>query len=294
MTWKIPCEGYYRPADISEAVRLLTTLGDTAKPIAGGTDVLPRRPGGKWPTNKKNLLDLSQLGLDYVEKRGDTLAVGAMTPINNILSSPFFADGARSIMTETAALHSTQTIRNRATLGGNLCLGWPTADFSLPLLVLDAVLVAVGPTGERKIPIDHFFTGANVTDLQTNELLKEIVIPACTPHMGAAYMKLRRHQTAVDIAIVNVAVCLTMDDGACRDVRIALGGAGPVPFRATDAELILKERLLDGEGIEAAATAAFKQAAPIDDHRATAAYRKQMIRVLVRKTILKSSERISG
>ena len=294
MTCRIPCEGYYRPKDMNEGVRLLTELGDTAKPIAGGTDVLPKRPGGKWTTKGKNLLDLSQLDLDYLEKREDALAVGAMTPINSILSSPFFAEGARHIMAETAALHSTQTIRNRATLGGNLCIGWSTADFALPLLALNAVLLAVGPTGERKIPIDQFFMGANLTDLQADELLKEIVIPACTPNMGAAYIKLRRHQTAVDIAIVNVGVCLEIDDGVCRDVKIAMGGVGPVPLRATTAEMMLKGRHFNRESIEAAAAAALKQAAPVDDHRATAAYRKKMIHVLVRKAVLKSSERIKG
>jgi CO/xanthine dehydrogenase FAD-binding subunit len=106
--------------------------------------------------------------------RNDTLAIGAMTPINRLLEAPIFTEGALSILKETAALHSTHLIRNRATLGGNLCTGWPTADFSLPLLVLNAVLIAVGASDERPIPIDRFFTGANLTDLHSDALLKEI------------------------------------------------------------------------------------------------------------------------
>jgi len=159
------------------------------------------------------------------------------------------------------------------------------------LLVLDAVLVAAAPQGKRHIPIENFYKGANYTALNKEEVLLEIRIPLRSEKTGSSFLKLRRHQTAIDMAVVNVATALTCKKKHCEAARIALGSVGPIPFRAKTAESVLAGSELDEEIIQKAAATAAEEAKPIDDVRATSAYRKKMVAVLVRRSLEKSLRR---
>jgi carbon-monoxide dehydrogenase medium subunit len=284
-------EEYHRPQNLVQAVDILSRFGNSARVIAGGTDILPLRPGVKKIDNIHHLVDISNLGLNYLKKENDHIRIGAATNINTIGASPLFLSGPYRALSEAADGHSTTTIRNRATVGGNLCNASACADLALPLLVLDAVLVAAGPNGEREIPLESFFKGANYMALDTDEVLLEIRIPHCSEKAGTAFVKLRRQQTAIDMAVVNIATFLTCIKGRCEIARIALGAVAPISFRAKKAESVLAGAELNDEIIQKAAATAAQEARPIDDVRATAAYRKKMVRVLVRRSLENSRRR---
>ncbi len=284
-------EEYHRPRDLAQAVDILARFGDSAGVIAGGTDILPLRPGGKKINTIDRWVDISRLGLDYLKKEGDHICIGAATTINAIGASDFFISNPYGALWDAAGAHSTSTIRNRATVGGNLCNASPCADFALPLLVLDAVLVAAGPKGKRPIPIESFFKGANYTALNKEEVLLEIRIPLCSDKTGTSFLKLGRHQTAIDMAVVNVATSLTCKKNRCEAAAIALGSVAPISFRAKKAESVLAGAQLSEEIIQKAAATAAGQARPIDDLRATAAYRQKMVAILVRRSLENSMRR---
>ena len=282
---------YHRPHDLGQAVDTLSKFGNSARVIAGGTDILPLRPGVQKIDTIGHLVDISKLGLDYLKKETDHIRIGAATPINSIVASPFFLSGLYRALSDAAGAHSTSTIRNRATVGGNLCNASPCGDLALPLLVLDAVLVAAGSEGERHIPIEDFFKGANYSALNKGEVLLEVRIPLVLEKTETSFLKLRRHQTAIDMAVVNVATSLTCKKQRCEAVRIALGAVAPIPFRAKRAESVIAGAKLNKEITRKTAATAAEEARPIDDVRATAAYRKKMVAVLVRRSLENSMRR---
>ena len=134
-------EEIHRPQNLVQAVDILSRFGNSARVIAGGTDILPLRPGVKKIDNIHHLVDISKLGLNYLKKENDHIRIGAATNINTIGASPLFLSGPYRALSEAADGHSTPTIRNRATVGGNLCNASACADLALPLLVLERILV---------------------------------------------------------------------------------------------------------------------------------------------------------
>ena len=278
-------EEYHRPRDLAQALDILSRFGNSARVIAGGTDILPRRAGVQKLDNINHLVDISKLDLDYLKMDSRHIRIGAATTINTIGASTLFSSGPYAALSAAAGAHSTSTIRNRATVGGNLCHASACADFALPLLVLDAVLVVAGPQGKRHIPIESFFKGANYTALHQQEVLLEICIPLRSDITGTSFLKLRRHQTAIDMAIVNVASLVTFKKHRCQYAAIALGSVAPIPFRAEKAEAVLAGAELNEEVIRKAAATAAAEAKPIDDVRATSAYRKKMVAVMVRRSL---------
>ena len=282
---------YHCPQNPAQAVDILSRFGNSARVIAGGTDILPLRPGVKKIDTIHHLVDISKLGLDYIKKESDHIRIGAAVTINTLGAFPLFLSGLYGALSEAADAHSTTTVRNRATIGGNLCNGSPCADLALPLLVLDAILVAAGPKGKRYIPIESFFKGANYTALNKEEVLLEIRIPLRSEKTGSSFLKLRRHQTAIDMAVVNVATSLTCHKKRCEAAGIALGSVAPIAFRAKKAESVLVGARLSKEIIQKTAATAAEEARPIDDVRATSAYRKKMVAVLVRKSLENSLRR---
>ena len=284
-------EEYHRPQDMRQAVGILSKFENNARVIAGGTDVLPLRPGAKNIDTNHHLVDITSLGLNYLKKEGDHIRIGAAATINTIGESSLFLSGPYGALLDAAVAHSTTTIRNRATLGGNLCTASPCGDLALPLLVSDALLVVAGANGQRNIPIPSFFKGANYSAMSPEEILQEILIPCGSEKTGTSFLKLRRHQTAIDMAVVNVATSLSCKNSRCEAARIALGSVAPIPFRAKKAESVLVGAELNEDVIQQAAAAAAEEARPIDDVRATSAYRKKMTAVLVRRSLETSLRR---
>ena len=277
---------YYRPCDISEAVGILSRFGGKARVISGGTDLLVQKPAGI-----ECLVDISALGLDYIKKEKGNLCVGASTAVNTVLNSPLLMTEPYRVLSEAASGLATCTIRNMATIGGNLCNASPAADLPLPLMVLDANLVAVGPKGKREILINDFFKGVNITALEKDELLTEIRIPPSAENAVGCFMKLRHHQTAIDIAVVNVATLLICKNGVCQKARVAMGSVAPTPTYASNAGSLLDGKELREDLIQKVAEVAAEESKPIDDQRASAAYRKRMVSVLVKRALESSWRR---
>jgi carbon-monoxide dehydrogenase medium subunit len=159
------------------------------------------------------------------------------------------------------------------------------------LLVLDALLVLARPGGRREIPIENFFLGANCSALEEDEILLEVRIPYSPAGAGTAFQKLRRQQTAVDMAVVNVATLLPQESGHSPGPRIALGSVGPTAFRPKRAEAVLAEGDLRDSRLREAARTAAEEARPLDDVRGTSSYRKKMVEVLVLRCLETSRER---
>ncbi len=284
-------ESYHKPEDIGQAIDLLSKSGNTAQVIAGGTDILPRRQIGAKFNTLTHLIDICGLGLNYIRKNPDKICIGAATDINCLTISPVFRSNPYTVLAEAANVHSTHTIRNRATIGGNLCNASPCADLPLPLLALSASVTLAGPEGQRMMQLDSFFKGPNCTALEANEILQEIVIPIQQETSSASFLKLRHHQTAVDMAVVNVATQLSLEKDNCLSARIALGAVGPTSFLAKKAAAILSGQTLNKKLIQQAAGISADESAPIDDNRATASYRKEMVAVMVENSLIKTWQR---
>ena len=174
-------------------------------------------------------------------------------------------------------------------MGGNLCNASPAADTAPPLLVLEAEVVLSGKKGERRVPLDSFFSGPGKTALARDEIFKEILIPPVPAGSVWAYLKLGRRKS-LDLALTSVAVLLTLDPKTkiCRRARMALGAVSPTPLRAKGAEKFLEGKILDEGVIREAGERAQKECRPISDIRASAEYRKEMVKVLVGRAIKKS------
>lgn len=284
-------EDYYRPESMKQAVELLSKFGKTAKVIAGGTDILPKRQQGAKFDTITHLIDVSNLELNYIKKNKDNICIGAATDINCLATAPVFHQNSYRALMEAAEAHSTNTIRNQATIGGNLCNASSCADLALPLLTLSASVVVTGPKGNCTMPLDTFFTGPNCTALLPGEILKKIIIPDYKENAGSSFIKLKHHQTCVDMAVVNVATQLWFNENRCKRAMIALGAVWPTSFLAKEAADILLGQTLSKKLIEQAAKLAADSSAPINDNRATAAYRKEMVTVMVKNSLEKSWKR---
>jgi carbon-monoxide dehydrogenase medium subunit len=279
---------YLEPSSLSEAVSLLNQHSKAAKIFAGGTDLLVDMKEGEL--SPRYLIDIKGIpGQDYIkydEKKG--LRMGALTTMRQIETSRVVREQFPPLAQAAKVLGSVQ-VRNRATIGGNLCNASPAAETAPPLLVLGAKVKLVGSRGERMLPLEEFFVGPELTVLD-KEILTEIIVPSPSPHTRGVYISISRRR-AVDLALVGVAVAAVVDPekGRWKEVKIALGAVGPTPMRVPKAERILNGKRIDAALIEKAARIASDEADPISDVRASAWYREEMVRVLVQRTL----ERVS-
>lgn len=281
----LPKFEYLEARTVGEACSLLKKYGDRAKIIAGGTDLLvsmKKRNITPWYIiNIKNIPDLEYI--QYDNEKG--LKIGALTALESIESSPMIRERF-FIVADAAHQIGSPQIRNWATIGGNLCNAAPSADMALPLIGLGAMVKIEGINGEKVFPIEQFFIGPGINVLETGEILTEIQVPTSSLHTGGAYLKLPS-RTSIDIAVVGVAVVLTLNSEHRRvlDARIVLGAVAPIPMRAHKAENIIKGKVIEEQLIVRAAQTAAEEARPISDIRGSAKYRKEMVRVLTNLVI---------
>jgi CO/xanthine dehydrogenase FAD-binding subunit len=268
---------YLEPRTVEEAVSFLGRYQGQAKVIAGGTDLLNQI---RLKTIKPEyVVDISYIaGLDHIKYDMEgRLYLGALATIDAIEKSAEIQQ-RHSLISQTAGLIGSRAIRNVGTIGGNLCNASPCADTAPPLLSLGAKVKVVGSGGKRTIPLDLFFTGPGQTALRPGELLTEIVVPPMPPHSTGVYLKHTTRGT-VNPAIVGVAAIVAMDETRCKEVNLVLGGVAPTPIRAGNAEKTLRGEAVDDTLVEKAARTAADEAKPISDVRASAEYRKEMVKV---------------
>lgn len=272
---------YYEPKSISEAVELLK-LNQDAAILNGGTDVVVRLNQNNCAPVMINIKYLP--GLDNIEKKEDGIHIGALVRHIEIMESRILEESV-PVLVEAVKTIGTPQVRNRGTLSGNLCNASPVADSMGALQVLDAKIVICGVDGERTVPACEFQTGPGKTVVKTDELVKEIIIPFPKQHFYAKFEKLGPRKAA-DIAIVNVTAGMEIEDGTCKNPKVALGAVAPKVIRAEHLENYLKNKKTDDIDLEKAAKiAAYEDASPISDFRSSKEYRSEMVEVLTERAI---------
>ena len=274
---------YLEATTIKEAVSLLGKYDGKARVMAGGTDLLVQiRNKAIKP---EYVVDIGYIPkLDYIEyddKQG--LKIGALTPIQAMEKSDRL-QRQYPVLTQAAGLLGSMAIRNVATIGGNLCNAAPSADNAPSLIGLSAKARIIGPDGERLVPLEGFCTGPGCTVFKKGEILVEIQVPS--PPAGAKGVYLKHGRSAIDLAVVGVAVIMVLEGGdTCRDIKVVLGAVAPTPLRAKKAEGVLIGKKVEAALIEKAAQTASEEARPITDVRASAEYRREMVKVLTRRAL---------
>ncbi|MHC4548075.1 MAG: FAD binding domain-containing protein [Planctomycetota bacterium] len=282
---------YCRPGTLQEALECLARHDPDAKILAGGQSLVPLM--NFRLASPAVLVDVNGIeDLAYIREHEGHLAIGALTRHAEIESSPLVA-GKCPLLAEATRLIGHRTIRNRATLGGSLAHADPSAEYPTVLTALDGEVVACGPGGERTIPAGELFVTVCTSSLAPNEILTEVRVPMLPPGTGWAFAELsRRHG---DYAMVGVATTLALDaEGRCRDIRIALAGVGDTPLRCPDAESFLEGRPVDEASVDEAAARCAAPAEPEDDLHASAAYKKAMVEVYVRRALVRARARCGG
>jgi len=273
---------YLTPKTLEEALTLLDKYGDECKVIAGGQSLLILMKQGlvapEYLIDIKGITELNYIKSDAKEG----LRIGALTPHRAIEKSPVMRNGFAVLAEMENRLASIQT-RNWGTIGGNLCHGDPAGDPAPVLIALNANLKMASLKGERNMAVEDFSLDYFETALEPGELLTEIVVPPVPPHTGTAYTKFTMIES--DLATVGVAVSITLgsSDDICQDVRVALGAAAPTPMRAKQAEVVLRGKKITDNLLKEAGEIASTEAEPISDIYASEEYRRELVKVLVKR-----------
>jgi carbon-monoxide dehydrogenase medium subunit len=288
----LPRFEFLSPKTIEETIALMDQYRQKAKVMAGGTDLIPQMKNEE--VKPEYVLALSQIpDLEEIQfaKTGG-LKLGAACKISQIDRSDIIRE-QYPILAQAASVLGSTEIRNRGTLGGNLCNAAPSADMAPSLLVLGAKAVTASKEGERVILLEDFFVGPGKTVLEPDEILVRLEVPPMKPRSAGAYIKLGIRK-AMDLAVVGVAGVISLEskNGTCEEAKLALGAVAPTPIRAKEAEGVLIGKKLDEAVIQLAAETASREASPISDIRASEEYRRSMIRVLTRRAIQQALNKI--
>ncbi|MGA3113069.1 MAG: xanthine dehydrogenase family protein subunit M [Syntrophobacteraceae bacterium] len=289
----LPRFDFDEPATVAEACQVLSEFGTRAKVIAGGTDLMVNM--------KKNLVLPERLvsiaripELKKLDSSSTMLRLGPCLTIANTAASEEIGKRWGALCTGAKTLGSP-LVRNRATVGGNLGAARPAADMPPPLMAYGARVVLIKKSGERIVPLDHFFRGPGLTEIAPDEILAEIQVDAPPPYSGAGYMNLGL-RSSCDCNVVNVASFITLEGprGPIKNARIVMGCVGPTPLRAPSAEKVLigenPSETLFARAADAVVAcvpgAASMDCTPIDDFRGSSEYKRDMVKVLIRRTLL--------
>lgn len=278
---------YFAPSSVDQAIALLSQHKGKARPLAGGTDLLPQVKNKlATPAALIDLKKISSLrGISYDAGLG--LRIGALTTHTEILTNRDIASHYPVLAQAAGTIGSVQ-VRNKGTVGGNLCHAVPSADMAPPLIALGATAVIQGSGGQRELPLEEFFTGPNQTVLKEDELLVELKLPTPAPRSGAVFLK-HGVRKAMEIAVVCVASCVSLQEGVCSGARITLGAVAPTPLRARQAESLLSGKALSQDLAARAGAAAAQEARPINDLRGSIDYRRAIVQALTTRTLMQAS-----
>jgi aerobic carbon-monoxide dehydrogenase medium subunit len=285
-----PAFEYLRPNTVPEAIAFLQQYGDDAKILSGGQSLIPMM---KFRLARpSHLIDINRIaGLSYIKEEDGYLKIGGLVREAELEDSPLIRQ-KYPILFDTSRVIADPQIRNRATLAGNLAHGDPANDHPATMMALGAKIVAIGPQGERVIPVESFFITLFTTDLQHDEIVTEIRIPAPPARSGGAYLKLERK--VGDFATAAVAAQLTIDqEGTCQKAGIALTNVGAIPIKVAKGEEFLQGKKLDETNITQAAQLAAEAAQPSSDLRGPEEYKRALVKELTRRALVRAYERAS-
>ena len=273
------------PASVGAAAALLRQAAGEAHVLAGGTDLLVKMKHGLLAP--KLLVSLRRIADVHASARGDdgTLRLGAGCTMSTLSKLPDLPP-AWTALQQGAAAVGGPLVRNRATVGGNIVNARPCADTVPPLMALGARLCLESVDGARLVDLDGFITGPGQTGIRPGELLTAIELPPASARAGSCYRKITR-RAAMEVTIAGCAASIELDPELRRVIRARLifTSVAPTPWRAREAEQEIEGRPPDPERLRAAAAAARRSVRPIDDHRATAAYRAEVVEVIARRAL---------
>jgi carbon-monoxide dehydrogenase medium subunit len=271
---------YFRPKNIIDAAKALAL--DGAFSLAGGTDILVNIRNGKLdPTLLVDLKGLKEL---YgIEDQGENIRLGPLTTMNQVVESPLLSQF--TALQEGAKVLGCHGIRNRATIGGNICNASPSGDGLIPLLIFDPILVIKGLNGERKLSIGDFYKEKGKTALTKGEILTDVLIPK-RENCKSIYKRKTRVK-GMDLSSIGLGISLTPVGKETYDVRLAFGAVASKPTRMKEAEKILSSKALSSELIDQASEAVNNVISPREESlRGTPQYKRAMVKVLLKDSIL--------
>ncbi|MCH2658477.1 MAG: xanthine dehydrogenase family protein subunit M [Dehalococcoidia bacterium] len=280
---------YRRATSIGEAVSLLQNGGDTARVLAGGTDLIvqarERKRDVSLLVDVKHIPEL--IGISYSSDIG--LVIGAATPLYQVYGNKDIKEYYPSIVEASSVIGGT-AIQGRASLGGNLCNSSPAGDSLTAMMAINAIAHIAGPQGERDIPVEDFFTGPGRNVLEAGEFVVNIHIAPHQSGTGEAWQRfIPRNE--MDIAVVNCGTYLALENGSVTNARVALGAVAATPIMVPAISEILIGQALNDEIIDMAADAASEAATPIEDMRGSVKQRKHLAGVLTKRTLAIAAER---
>jgi carbon-monoxide dehydrogenase medium subunit len=280
---------YAAPASIKEAVGLMANGGNSARVLAGGTDLLVQLRAGRLKpgliVDVKSIDEMCSIIVNKNDFRIGAAVCGAKVNEHKRLKKAWPG------VCEALDLIGSTQIQGRATLGGNLCNASPAADSVPALIAASAVATIAGPNGRRKVPVEKISKGPGKTVLKKGEIVVYFTLPKPAPRSGDAYLRMIP-RTEMDIAMVGAGVSLTVDkSGTCTAARVAIGAVAPIVILVADGAKALIGTKIDDAALNALAAAASAACNPIDDMRGTIEYRTQVAGVLARRAALIALER---
>lgn len=276
---------YHRPASVADAVKLLSDLGEDARPLAGGHSLVPMMK--LRLASPSHLIDLHGIaGLKGISRNGNNLVIGAMTTQHDLLASEEIARSA-PILHEAALLIADPQVRYRGTIGGNVANGDPGNDMPALMMTLGASYRLEGPGGARDVAAADFYQGAYFTALEPGEILTSVSVPVPAAGHGYAYEKLKRK--VGDYATAAAAVVLTMAGGKVATCSIGLTNVHETPLLAADAAKAVIGTSLDPATLKKAAAAASAIMSPAADARGPVEYRKHVGGIMVTRALQRAA-----
>lgn len=276
---------YYAPGTAGEALQLIGSLGEQARVLAGGTDLIPMMKDKS--ISPRYLIDINNVkefrGLNYEAGKG--AVIGTSTKISEIEHSAIIREKYYALQQAAANLGSAQ-VRFMATIGGNNCHASPAAETPTPLVALGTIVVISSISGERELPLEDFITGNRQTALKAGELLVRFILPEPAPHSASRYMFMGLRD-AMEIDAVNMAVNLVLEaeSNRIKAMKFVMGSVAPKPIVSAKVPELLVGQEFTNALLEKAAIAAAGEARPISDIRASAEYRQEIVAVLTRRLL---------
>ena len=273
---------FHQPTSLNEALDMLDAHQEDGRPMAGGTALIVLMKQSLVAAD--HLISLDRVpGLSGIRLESDGLHIGALTRHREVETSALVKQHA-PLLAEAYRRVATVRIRNVATVGGGLAHADPAQDPPPTLMVLGASVKLQSKNGTRTVAVTDLFTDYYETVIQPSELLTEVIVPVQPANAKTVYLKFLP-RTADDYATVAVAAMGQVEGGSVRNLKVALGAAGPTPVHATNVEAALQGQSVSPQAIRSAADAVASQVDPLDDFRGSSGYKRDMAVVFTRRAL---------
>lgn len=282
---------YYRPITLKEALNLLEKSNNGAL-IAGGTDLLVELKQGL--RHHEDIISLADIDiLKGIEEDSNTLIIGAGVTHNELTTSHIINKNIPAISDAASKIGSEQ-IRNKGTIGGNLCTAASCCDLGPILIALNASVEIANSKGNRTILVNDFLVFHRKTLLEKGDIITKIIVPNPSPGTGLHFEKFGLREAAA-VSVASVAVMVKIENNSCTDARIVIGAVAPTPkISDKSTEILIGKKITDftenSSVLTKAGNAAADDARPLDDIRGSKKYRKNILCVLTKRAIIKATE----